>query len=518
MAVKNLQWAIELDRKVNFNALLAYDDKTPKETVRQVTELARQLFRNVQEYCYDAPYEQSWPLAPNHAWQRVAWHIYNTPIKESWFWWEADAVPLRSRWLDDLVDAYTAGKQPFAGHVVENMGHFNGVAFYPWNICDFAAQALYCRSAAWDVVLRDEVAGKVTALNDLILHCWNIGEDGWPTNGDGKHPSFPTEADMLKFIGFQYALWHRCKDGSLIDRIREHNQRKIAANPTAVNVPQFLKPVAIKEIVIEEPEPPTKPHNNGSLALPKTEVLIVSYKKDYDWLKYSLKSYVKQVTGFHGITVVVPSDQENDFRPLCEAYDARLKVFDEAPGKGRTHQQIIKCQADQYVLPDTEFVFHMDSDCIWNTHASPADYFEDGKPIYIKKRYSNLYDKETKVNSDCVQWKEVAERALGFPVEWYTMCCHPTVFPKWFYQEFRNWVECQHSKPFVDWVLSTHKPFPDGFTEFPTMGAFAHEFFNNAFSWVDGDEHPERKEFMKQHWSYGGITPEIKTQIDQWLK
>lgn len=511
LAVKNLEWALELDRKVNFNALLAYDEKTPKEIVKRVTELARQLFRNINEYCYDSPHEESWPLAPNHAWQRVAWHFYNTPVKESWFWWEADAVPLRPRWLDDIFDAYTAGGRPFAGHVVEVMGHFNGVAVYPWNICDFASKALFCRAAAWDYVLKEEVGSdKVTPLNDLILHCWNIGTDGWPTNADGKCPSFPDEAQMLKFIGFQFALWHRCKDGSLIDRIREHNQKKIAANPTKINVPQF-----IKEIVVEEPEP-MGPERNGTF--PRTEVLIVSYEKDFTWLKYSLKSFVKYAHGFHGLTVVVPSTQEIGFRSLCMAYDVTLKTFEEAPGKGRTHQQIIKCLADYYVPPDTEFVFHMDSDCIWNAPVSPANYFAEGKPIYIKKRYSNLHDKETKVNSDCVQWKEVSERALGFPVEWYTMCCHPTLYPRWFYQEFRNWIECQHKQPFVDWVLSTHKPFPDGFTEFPTMGAFAHEFFKDSWHWIDGDEHPEHREYMKQHWSHGGITPEIKAQIDQWLK
>lgn len=518
-----MRWAIELDRKVNFNALLAYDEKTSKADIKEVGGLARQLFRNVSEYRYDSPHEESWPLAPNHAWQRVAWHIYNNNLKDFWFWWEADAVPLRPRWLDDIAAAHAAGKQPFAGHIVEGMGHFNGVAVYPWNVCDYACKALYCRAGAWDYVLKEETAGKVTPLNDLISHCWNLDEKGYATNdtnGNTRPPCFRTEEEMLKVVDFNAGLFHRCKDGSLIDRIKEHNAHKLegiapiktGAELTAANVPAFVRtttPVkaAVGELIIRvDPAP-------------DTEILIVSYAKDYPWLKYSLKSTLKYAKGFHAITVVVPRKSEAQFAHLCEAYDVRLQLFDEAEDKGRTHQQIIKCLADQYVTTEAEYIFHMDSDCIWHTPSTPGNYFHDGKPIYVIRPYDSLYDAEKQVNSDCYQWKAVAEKALGFEIKQYTMCRHPTVFPRWLYPEFRNWIECQQKAPFTEWVLAQHKPFPDGFAEFPTIGAFAYEFYHQEFHWVDCAKEPDAQpDRMKNFWSHGGLLPDIKAQIEEWLK
>lgn len=502
-----MQWCMELERKLDYHAVLSYDDHTPKQLVEAVKNAASQLFRITSDHRYDAPFETTWPMAPNHAWQQAAWNIHRNHPREFWFWWEADATPLRAGWLKDIEAAHLAGKNPFSGHIVQGMGHFNGVAVYPPNICDYAPNAMFCRAAAWDVVLRDDTAGKVTALNDLILHCWNLDKDGKPTNGAGREPTFRTEAEMLDLIDFHAGLFHRCKDGSLMDRIREHNAKKISANPTRINVPQFVQTA---QIVVEEPPAPQP--------VGKTEILIVSYEKDYDWLKYCLKSCVKHARGFHGITVVVPIRDEARFRPLCDAYDVRLKLFDEVEGKGRTQQQVVKCCADQYVSDTAEFVLHMDSDCIWNVESTPGNYFVHGKPVYLKRTYASLCDPERKVNSDCAQWKSVAEKALGFPIQWYTMCRHPTVFPRSFYPEFRQWIECQHGQPFEEWVMAQHKPFPDGFTEFPTMGAFAHEFFNDKFHWIDCEKFPDQPDRMKQFWSHGGVTPEIKEQIEGWLR
>lgn len=211
LALRNLEWAYKLDGKLEFDAILSYDEKVDPVAVMRMEEAACSIFRSVSTNRYDSPHEESWPLAANHAWQRAAWCINDKHRGQSWFWWEADATPLRSGWLTALSEAHRQGNRPFAGHIVMGpgkLGHMNGVGIYPWNVVQLAPHAMITRHAPFDAVLKDDAIGQTHPLNHLICH--------FPrANGICVSVSNPNVISELLERG--YVLFHGCTDGTLID-------------------------------------------------------------------------------------------------------------------------------------------------------------------------------------------------------------------------------------------------------------------------------------------------------------
>lgn len=211
------------DEKV-YECLITHDELFNPDKVAQA---ASHVFSKVHLFKYDAwRGPQVWPTLANWAWQSTARYIHNEREKMgqswvSWFWWEQDAIPLKPDWLQQLEAEYKRGNQPFMGHRVHQMDHINGVAVYPWNVCQYTYKGMLCQAAAWDYVMRDETKGVTHPANHLIGHIWNIAADGSPTNGDGKPPTFKDWPEVERLVDPSLVIMHRCKDGSLTDRLLE---------------------------------------------------------------------------------------------------------------------------------------------------------------------------------------------------------------------------------------------------------------------------------------------------------
>jgi hypothetical protein len=120
------------------------------------------------------------------------------------------------------------------------------------------------------------------------------------------------------------------------------------------------------------------------------------------------------------------------------------------------------------ICPKANFVIHFDADCMWLTPTTPAHYFREGKPVYVWRTYDSLINIGGVV-SDCHQWKKVAEKALGHPINEYTMCRHPTVLPRGFYKPYRDHITKATGQDFSKYVISQRNEFPQTFADFPTM-------------------------------------------------
>jgi len=156
LAVQNLDFCLIKDKKAPpgaDTALLSWDAATPHEAIEKVSERAHRYFTKVDTMTYPVPSTLGWPFAANKAWQAVAWDFFKKYPGQPWLWWEADATPLRENWLRDLLDAHTAGKKPFSGHVVQGMGHMNGVGIYPDNMHTYCSEVFMAARAAWDVTM-----------------------------------------------------------------------------------------------------------------------------------------------------------------------------------------------------------------------------------------------------------------------------------------------------------------------------------------------------------------------------
>jgi len=236
--------------------------------------------------------------------------------------------------------------------------------------------------------------------------------------------------------------------------------------------------------------------------LPICGFLMVTHAKDAGWAEYSLRSIRKFATGFHSVTVVVPYDQRQAFESMCAANGAILRHYYEAAGKGFLHHQVCKLEADLWCPPEVEVVLHIDADCIYGSAVTPATYFHEGRPILLRERYEDF--RRLHPNRYC--WKRASDHALGFNCEWETMCRHPGVFERSLYPRLRAHIERIHGMPFTQYALLQEHTYPQGFAEFPTLGAFAIERDSSHYAMVDIVKIPSNA-WSDPKWRQFGIVP-----------
>lgn len=222
LALKSLDVAIHLDQKTEFEALVAYDSSFDgKETISK----AQEYFSKVHTFQYDPPPKLSWPQAANHAWQSVARHIKQTHQKP-WLWLEPDVTPIRAKWLNIIYTEYTKYEKPFMGHIVDGMGHMNGVGIYPFNVSSYSVQAFLTESYPFDRLMWPDIEAHTHKANHLFAHYPRFTGIRL-TVKDKKVP------ERLSQSGF--VLFHGCNDGTLANLILGKNDEYSKHRPDQVD-------------------------------------------------------------------------------------------------------------------------------------------------------------------------------------------------------------------------------------------------------------------------------------------
>jgi Family of unknown function (DUF6492) len=229
------------------------------------------------------------------------------------------------------------------------------------------------------------------------------------------------------------------------------------------------------------------------------DVVVRSYYRDLQWLRYCLRSIDRFCSEFRRTVVVVPeSCRERIQRSPLEQVEM---VFCPNYPDDYLGQQVTKLYAD--TMTDADFILHIDSDCTFHRPVKPADFFSDGRPELMI----------TPVEAFHVgpPWQRQTERAVGFPVKYDYMRRHPHVYPRWLYEELRAHIRSVHGRELADYVLDQG---PLGFSEFNALGALAHRDHPDAFSWGEWllPDYDER--FCRIHWSWGGLTAEIRNELE----
>lgn len=212
-----------------------------------------------------------------------------------------------------------------------------------------------------------------------------------------------------------------------------------------------------------------------------TDIFIRSYRGDFGWLEYCLRSIRSRGSGFNKIHVCVPP---NDVQLLSFVKDEIVHLV-EPTADDYMGQQITKLYADHFCHSD--FVLHVDSDCIFTKPFSPESFMCDEKSIVLR---------EDGVESP---WIGITGKALGWDDSAEYMRRLPILYPKWLYGEFRKWIEEYSGKTLKDFVLS--QPARD-FSEFNSIGQWAYKYCNDRIAW----KHPSEVEpVARQFWSWGGL-------------
>jgi hypothetical protein len=286
----------------------------------------------------------------------------------------------------------------------------------------------------------------------------------------------------------------------------------------------FMPPTATECNVPQHTPKGTMEFKNAGPVPGPVEILVVTFAKDFPWLVYALKCIKRHATGFQGVTIAHPAHEASLFNSLHSNFDVRLHAYDEVPGKGFLHHEAKMAEADKIVPSGTAYVMHMDSDCMMKMSNEPRDYFLNDKPIYIWRTWDSLAspdprDPTKKVVSDCVMWKEPTAAQVGFHSDAYTMTRHPTLFPIGFYRPYREQVSNHHRMPFEQYMLSGQRnSHPQDRLDFTAMGQVAYEKMRDQFHWINcaTEEYPADR--MKAYWSHGGISSEIRAEIEGFLK
>ena len=167
-------------------------------------------------------------------------------------------------------------------------------------------------------------------------------------------------------------------------------------------------------------------------------------------------------------------------------------------------QQGTKMFADHWC--SGEQICFIDSDLIFHSPFSPECLFDsEGRTLLLKTRYDKIES----------PWRGITEASVGFPVEWEYMRRFPMSYPSGLLAVARNRIEEVHGKTFENFI----RDIPGRhFSEFNVLGAVAEKTMPDKFRFIDThgqDDLPPA--YCIQFWSWGGITADIKSQIEEIL-
>lgn len=218
MAQQTVQWMREMGSTFPNPFVLCCPRDTLPGFAASVESNAGHVFSSVRRFTCTGSSSMQWPVGPNVGWQSAA--RYMLQVKSPWLWLEPDAIPLKHSWLSRLEREYHFRKKSFFGPLVENRGHMNGVAIYPSDTAQRCPKAMSATTQAWDWILGGELGTDVYNASGLIQHCWGI-VGGRPHPSDGPAAHFANKAELDNWLLPTAVVFHRCKDGSLINRLRE---------------------------------------------------------------------------------------------------------------------------------------------------------------------------------------------------------------------------------------------------------------------------------------------------------
>jgi hypothetical protein len=223
-----LEWIADLGGALNHNLLLVADDDVPLETVKELRELARPSFFEVDAITVKVPADmKGWAKAPSRLFFKTAEYI-QLHFKTDFLWMEADAIPLCETWLDQLSLEYSRSSRRWMGAIIKNSYsdnlptyHMNGVGIYPndaWDFYQSRTDRVFNSGGPWDIYDADKMIG--STRNTLLIQCvW-----GFP----GRHPVIVKQRgpdDPENFIAFDSVrtnavLFHKDASQSLIPLLR----------------------------------------------------------------------------------------------------------------------------------------------------------------------------------------------------------------------------------------------------------------------------------------------------------
>ncbi len=415
-------------------------------------------------------------------------------------WVEPDCIPIKPHWREAINLEYIFWGKPFLGdfHPMGSIPHLTGNSVYSpdWRKLAPSIAELPGKNPGqgWDSACAFETVPQ-SAKSGLIQQVWIT-------------PRFNEE--NIKMIHPNTVLFHRCKDGTLIDVLARRR-----GGPTIPLDPPVCGPAPVAKRSTKAP--------SGGM-----EILIVSFHRDHEMVDYCLKSIRKYCRGFSGVTLAVPITDARFFQKFVRD-DVKLTTFVEPSGKGMLMHEIMKTRADE-LCPGAEYVLHVDSDLLFWRPTTPADFLVNGKCLLLREDYKLIEPR----NPNRLIWRDCVEMATGIRPDFDYMVRHPNVYPHALYQQVRATVEHHTGVAFDEYVLSCENGWPQSYAEFPTLGAVGLRDMPEKFHVLDYDHEFDCRIFeiqsrghqyiycpnrdpLVEGWTHGGLG-RYKADWDRFLR
>jgi hypothetical protein len=227
----------------------------------------------------------------------------------------------------------------------------------------------------------------------------------------------------------------------------------------------------------------------------KIDIFIRTYHKDLDFLQYCLRSIQKFVTGYNEIIICIPEADAH----LLDSWNLTQELiikWDVVCENGYIDQQISKLKAHE--MSDADYILYVDSDVCFTTPTDLSEFFIDGKPYLMKTRYELV--------GDAICWKETTEDIIGMTLEYEYMRRIPILFS-------RHTLRMVSLKIDIDGLAKL-----DRLSEFNLLGAYAALMETDKYHIINTEFDPLPKQVAIQGWSWGGLTEEVKQQLETILK
>jgi hypothetical protein len=236
-----------------------------------------------------------------------------------------------------------------------------------------------------------------------------------------------------------------------------------------------------------------------------TSLFIRSYRGDFEWLRYCVRSIRKFVTGFESLVLVIP-DADRDLLPADVAALIDRLHFRTEQTHGYVDQQITKLRAHHYTT--SERILFVDSDCVFFQPCNVDDYTRNGKPLLLKTPYEvfRKYQNETGKRQNVLNWQKITKDLIGFPVEFEYMRRVPMMHLK----ETLTCIGIQYPN-LIDQAVRIRD---NSFSEFNIMGAIAEKYLADRYVFSDTETEPLPPKYCEQYWSWGGMSNELKETLE----
>lgn len=256
--------------------------------------------------------------------------------------------------------------------------------------------------------------------------------------------------------------------------------------------------------------------------LMKCALLWITFAKDLPFFRASVASFKKFAHGWDYAKVIVPNSDVAAFREVCDPAGIFVSGIDEPPGKGMVMHMAMQMLGDTHFPADTNFISHIDADCVFNQPTSPADYIVGGKPVLCFQDFENLLTRPVDPDEmltfmgftgrtidfqrGAYLWKFAADFALGFPVMRQTMTRMPITHVREVYSVARNVIKARFGTDIISHVTAGRNEWPQQFCEFETLGGIAHRFFPEKYIWhnIAQSGYPQPTK-VTQTWSHSGL-------------